>query len=166
MTREAWWFQCPFGSGIASCNCNQRSAFVVSAFMVPYPRRFSRYVPMVLGVIALASVGALAAWNFAPALFHPHAHDLLGAFPLGLIAFAYLAHQIVVRRPEPKDLAKAILLVIAFFSWAVNQLWPDLPQAGLFNDAAIALFVLDVFLAMIGRPSGSSGSCGGEILDA
>ena len=158
--------QCPFGSGIASCNCNQRSAFVVSAFMVPYLRRFPQYVPMVLGVIALASVGALAAWNFFPALFPPHAHELLGAFPLGVIAFAYLAHQVVVRRSERKDLAKAILLAIAFLSWAANQLWPDLPQAGLFNDAAIALFVLDVFLAMIGRSPGSSGSCGGEILDA
>jgi ABC-type Fe3+-siderophore transport system permease subunit len=158
--------QCSLGSGIASCNCNQRSALVVSAFMVPYLRRFPQYVPMVLGVTALASVGALAAWNFFPALFPPHAHDLLGAFPLGVIALAYLAHQVVVRRPERKDLAKAILLAIAFLSWAANQLWPELPQAGLFNDAAIALFVLDVFLAMISRPPSSSGSCGGEILNA
>jgi len=134
--------------------------------MLPRPCRFLRCVPVLLGVIALASVGALVAWNFLPALFPPHAHDILGALPLGSIAFAYLAHQIVVRRPERKDLARAILLAIAFLSWAANQLWPDLPQAGLFNDAAIALFVLDVFLAMIGRPSGSSGSCGGEILDA
>ncbi len=133
--------------------------------MVPYLRRFPLHVPMVLGVIALASVGPLAAWNFFPALFPQHAHDLLGAFPLGLIAFAYLAHQVVARRPERKDLAKAILLAMAFLFWAANQLWPDLPQAGLLNDAAIALFVLDVFLAMVGRPSGSSGSCGGEVLD-
>jgi hypothetical protein len=119
---------------------------------------------VLLGVIALASVGALAAWNFLPALFPPHAHNILGALPLGSIAFAYLAHQIVVRRPERKDLAKAILLAIAFLFWAANQLWPGLPQAGLFNDAAIALFVLDVFLAM--KSSGSSGSCGGRIPDA
>ena len=134
--------------------------------MLPRLCRLLRCVPVLLAVIALASIGALVAWNFFPALFPPHAHDLLGAFPLGVIAFAYLAHQVVVRRSERKDLAKAILLAIAFLSWAANQLWPDLPQAGLFNDAAIALFVLDVFLAMIGRPSGSSGSSGGEILDA
>lgn|ERR1700690_17309 len=132
--------------------------------MLPRLCRLLRCVPVLLGVIALVSIGALAAWNFFPALFPPHAHNILGAFPLGLIALAYLAHH-VVRRPERKDLAKAILLAIAFLSWAANQLWPDLPQAGLFNDAAIALFVLDVFLAMIGRPSGSSGNCGGEILD-
>jgi hypothetical protein len=34
-----------------------------------------------------------------------------------------------------------------------NQLWPDLPQATLFNDIAIALFVLDVFLVIIGWPT-------------
>jgi hypothetical protein len=120
---------------------------------------------MVFGVIALASVGALVLWDFLPALYPPQAHELLAAFPLGLIAFACLAHQIV-RRPERKDLAKAILLAIAFLSWAVNQLWPDLPQAGLFNDAAIALFVLDAFWAMIGRPSGSPNSYRGGTLDA
>jgi hypothetical protein len=34
-----------------------------------------------------------------------------------------------------------------------NQLWPDLRQATLFNDIAIAPFVLDVFLVMIGWPA-------------
>jgi hypothetical protein len=33
----------------------------------------------------------------------------------------------------------------------VNQLWPDLPQATLFNDLAVALFVIDVWLAMAER---------------
>jgi len=39
--------------------------------------------------------------------------------------------------------------------WAANQLWPDLRQAVLFNDIAIALFVLDVFLVMVGWPATS-----------
>ena len=49
----------------------------------------------------------------------------------------------------------AIMLAIAFLFWAANQLWPDLPQATLFNDFAIALFVLDVFLVTIGWPTTS-----------
>jgi hypothetical protein len=50
---------------------------------------------------------------------------------------------------------KAILLAAAFVFWAANQLWPDLRQAILFNDIAIALFVLDIFLVMIGWPATS-----------
>lgn len=50
---------------------------------------------------------------------------------------------------------KAVLLSVAFLFWAANQLWPDTPQATLFNDLAIALFVLDVFLTIIGWPAAS-----------
>jgi hypothetical protein len=57
-----------------------------------------------------------------------------------------------------KELAKAILLAVAFLFWAANQLWPAWPQATLLNDIAIALFVLDVFLVMIGWPPTSPDS--------
>jgi hypothetical protein len=40
----------------------------------------------------------------------------------------------------------------AFASWAANQLFPDIPQALLLNDIAIALFVLDVFLLIVSAP--------------
>jgi len=53
------------------------------------------------------------------------------------------------------EFAKAIMLAAAFLFWAANQLWPALPQATLFNDIAIALFVLDVFLVMVGWPAAS-----------
>jgi hypothetical protein len=43
----------------------------------------------------------------------------------------------------------------AFLNWAANQLWPDLREATFFNDIAIALFVLDVILVMIGWPTTS-----------
>jgi hypothetical protein len=48
------------------------------------------------------------------------------------------------------------MLAVPFLFRAANQLWPDLPQATLFNDIAIALFVLDVFLVIIGWPTTSS----------
>ena len=50
---------------------------------------------------------------------------------------------------------KAIMLAVAFLFWAANQFWPDARLATLFNDIAIALFVLDVFLVMIGWPATS-----------
>jgi hypothetical protein len=71
-----------------------------------------------------------------------------------MIAFAYLVYQ-TAHRPAPLEIVKAVLLAVAFLFWAANQFWPDAPQATLFNDVAIALFVLDVFLVMIGWPASS-----------
>ena len=111
----------------------------------------NRAVPLVLGLVTLIGVGMLLAWDVNPKLFPARAHDLLAAFPLAIIAVAYLLYQ-RARRPAVKEFVKAIVLATAFLFWAANQLWPDLPQATLFNDIAIALFVLDVFLVMIGWP--------------
>jgi hypothetical protein len=105
-------------------------------------------------MLTLAAVGVLLVWDAFPALFPPRAHGVLGALPLFLIALAYLAYQIV-RQPGRNELVKGTLLAIAFVFWAANQFWPDHPQATLYNDIAIALFVLDVFLVMIGWPATS-----------
>lgn len=123
--------------------------------------RAHRALPVVLGLISLASVGVLLAWDAVPRIFPPRAHDVLGAFPLAMIAFAYLAYQ-AAHRPAPLEVVKAALLAIAFLFWAANQLRPDIPQAMLFNDIAIALFVLDVFLVMIGWPGSSPDESFGE----
>jgi hypothetical protein len=58
----------------------------------------------------------------------------------------------LVHRPPGRELIKAVLLAAAFLFWAANQFWPESPQATLYNDIAIALFVFDVFLVMIGWP--------------
>ena len=113
-----------------------------------------RTFPVILGLLTLVSVCVLFAWDISPQIFPPRAHDFLGAFPLAMIAIAYLVYQ-AAHQPARKELFKAILLAIAFLFWAANQLWPNLPQATLFNDIAIALFVLDVFMVMIGWPATS-----------
>lgn len=116
--------------------------------------RAHRALPVILGVITLASVVVLFAWDAFPRLFPAKAHDVLGAFPLAMIAFAYLVYQ-SAHRPARMEVLKAVLLAVAFLFWAANQFWPDLRQATLFNDVAIGLFVLDVFLVMIGWPATS-----------
>jgi len=78
-----------------------------------------------------------------------------------MIAFAYLLYQ-SARRPALREWVKAILLAAAFSFWAANQLWPELPQAVLLNDIAIGLFVLDVFLVIIGWPATSADESFGE----
>ena len=80
----------------------------------------------------------------------------LRAFSLATIAVAYLVYQ-VVHRPPGRELIKAVLLAVAFLFWAANQFWPSSPEATLYNDIAIALFVFDVFLVMIGWPPGFAG---------
>ena len=116
--------------------------------------RAHRALPVTLGIVTLASVAILFLWDAAPRLFPPKSHDVIGAFALTMIAVAYLAYQ-VAHWPSNKDLAKAIMLAVAFVFWAANQLWPDSPRATLYNDIAIALFVLDVFLVIIGWPASS-----------
>jgi predicted membrane metal-binding protein len=113
--------------------------------------RTHRVLPLILGVVTLASVAVLFLWDAFPGLFPVRSHDFLAAFSLAMIAFAYLVYQLV-HRPARMELAKAVMLAAAFLFWAANQLWPDLRQATLFNDIAIALFVLDVFLVMAGWP--------------
>ena len=124
--------------------------------------RAHRALPVILGVVTLADVAVLLVWDAFPQRFPTRSHDFLAAFSLALIAFAYLVYQIV-HRPPGRELAKAIMLAVAFLFWAANQLWPDLSQATLFNDIAIALFVLDVFLVMIGWPPTSPDSSFAEI---
>jgi len=111
--------------------------------------RTHRVLPVILSVVTLVSVGVLLAWDAFPRLFPTGSHNLLGAFPLAMIAFAYIVYQ-SAHRPARMEFVKAIMLAVAFLFWAANQLWPDLRQATLFNDVAIALFVLDVFLVMLG----------------
>jgi hypothetical protein len=74
---------------------------------------------------------------------------------LQLVSEVLAAHSAEPDRPALMEFIKAIMLAVAFLFWAAYQLWPDLHQAILFNDAAIALFVLDVFLVMVGWPATS-----------
>ena len=113
--------------------------------------RAHRALPVLLGIVTLASVGVLFVWDAVPRLFPARSHDFLAAFALTLIAVAYLAYQ-AAHRPPAKELAKAVMLAVAFLFWAANQLWPNSPLATLWNDIAIGLFVLDVFLVMVGWP--------------
>ena len=127
--------------------------------------RAHRALPVILGVITLASVVVLFVWDAFPRLFPANAHNVLGAFPLAMIAVAYLVYQ-SAHRPAHLEVVKAVLLAVAFLFWAANQMWPDLSQATLFNDVAIGLFVLDVFLVMIGWPATSPDESFAETYEA
>jgi uncharacterized membrane protein len=126
--------------------------------------RAHRAVSVILGVITLASVVVLFIWDGFPRWFPARAHEFLASFALATIAVAYVVYQLA-HRPPLKEFVKAAMLAVAFLFWAANQLWPDLPQATLFNDVAIALFVLDVFLVMVGWPATSPDGSFAETFD-
>lgn len=118
-----------------------------------------RAIAIGLGGLTLASVFALLAWDVTPGSFPGSAHLLLGAIPLALIAVSYLVYQLAVR-PSRAELLRAAILALAFLCWAENQLLGDGSLATLFNDLAIALFVFDVLLTMLGWPSDSKTQAG------
>jgi hypothetical protein len=114
--------------------------------------KFRRAIPMILGTLSLGSLGVLLAWDAFPERFPANAHDYVAAFSLAMVALAYLSWQ-TMRQPSAMEFLKAAMLALAFLFWAANQFWPDHKEATLYNDIAIALFVLDVLLVMIGWPS-------------
>lgn len=116
-----------------------------------------RLLSVILGAVTLADVLVLLIWDAFPAAFPAGSHAILAAFSLAMIALAYLVYQIALR-PAAMEFLKAIMLAVAFLFWAANQFWPNSPHATLFNDIAIALFVSDVFLVIVGWPRTSRDS--------
>jgi hypothetical protein len=113
-------------------------------------------IAAILGAVTLVSVGALLACDAFPDVFPAHAHDLVSALPLILIALAYVAYQ-ADRRVSPMAWARTAIVALAFLLWAANQLWSVRHLAVLFNDLAIGAFVIDVFLTIIGWPPADEG---------
>jgi hypothetical protein len=116
------------------------------------PDRRSNAIARATAGVAVVTLVPLLAWDASPRLFPARLHEPLAAVPLIVVAVACPIYALARRRPV-SDLAKACILAAAFLFWAANQLWPDAPSALLFNDIAIALFVIDGALAVLGWPS-------------
>jgi hypothetical protein len=122
----------------------------------------ARFLSILLGLVTLAAVAALFAGDIVPELFPSRSHDLLAAFALGLIAVAYLVYQAALR-PATAGFVKAIVVAAAFLFWAANQASTNVHRAVLFNDIAVGLFILDIFLVILGRPAEAADSSFAEI---
>jgi hypothetical protein len=114
--------------------------------------RVHRALPATVGVLTLLNISLLWLCDAYPRLFPRNAHDTLATLPLVLIALAYLLFQ-AVRRARPIEWVKAAIVALAFLFWAGNQICVDRATATLFNDVAIGLFVVDVFLVIVAWPS-------------
>jgi hypothetical protein len=114
-------------------------------------RRIHRRLPIAIGALTLVSAAVVLVLDVARPALDRRVHDVLGALPLALIAVGYLLHQSVLR-PAPKELLKTVMVALAFLFWAGNLFWREPFLAMVFGDVAIALFVLDVFLVIVGWP--------------
>jgi hypothetical protein len=108
-----------------------------------------RIVTALLLTVALASSVLLLGLDVSDGFRESDARRVISALPLIAIALACLAFH-ATWTPEPVDLLKRVLLSAAFLFWAANQLFPTEGWAPIANDAAIALFVLDLALILWG----------------
>jgi hypothetical protein len=112
----------------------------------------SSMISRLLGAVSVVVLVLLLAWDASPHAFPRGAHDFLGAVPLALIGLICVLPR-GGPRPTPSERARALLVSAAFLFWAANQYWPDHPLATLFNDIAVALFVIDVLLTVRAAPA-------------
>ena len=75
-------------------------------------------------------------------------HSGLSAVPLLLVAGAIAAVSIA-RPVRGRRLLMRLVAVLAFTAWGLAQLFPNSDAAGVLNDLAILLFVLDAGYAVI-----------------
>ncbi len=115
--------------------------------------RAHRTLPVILALLTLIGTAVLCLHDLNPHLFSTKTHSLLECVTLVLIAVAYLVYQ-SAHRPPWKEWVKAGMLVIAFLLWAGSQIAP-VKQALIMNDVSIVLFVLDIFLVIVGWPKTS-----------
>jgi hypothetical protein len=116
------------------------------------PRALPRSLVALLVVVTILSSIALLVWDASPRLFPERAHDILGALPPALIAITFLAHE-AARRASRPELAKGLLVAVAFLFWGANAYWPDIPATTLLNDVAVVLFVADLLITMRQSPA-------------
>jgi peptidoglycan/LPS O-acetylase OafA/YrhL len=122
-----------------------------------------------LGLVAIAgSVALVVADGVGGGIRWAH-HSGVSAAPLLLVAGAIAAVS-VARPARGRRALMQIVAVLAFTAWGVAQLFPDSGAAGVLNDLAILLFVVDAGCAVITeagvlqrrRVPGMSSSAAGE----
>jgi hypothetical protein len=106
-----------------------------------------RAVTVLLLALALTSSLVLLILDVSQGFRESDARRVVSALPLIAIALACLAFH-ATWTPEPFDLLKRVLLSSAFLFWAAAQLFPREGWTPVANDAAIALFVLDLALIL------------------
>jgi hypothetical protein len=119
--------------------CRRLNGFIAKAL---------RRLGLVLLASSFATVGVLAATDVAHGLRSTGLHSRLGALALILVGSSYMSLQVVSRR-RPRDLAKGVILGIAFVLWGLEQLLPANRWTTAMDSAVILIFVVDLGLIIL-----------------
>jgi hypothetical protein len=116
-----------------------------------------------LGTLSIVGSLLLVVTDGINAGVHWTHHAGVSAAPLLLVAGA-IAVMSIAHPPAWRRLLMRLVAIMAFAAWGLSQLFAGSPAAGLLDDAAILLFVLDAGAAVIAdartrlltaRPAGS-----------
>ncbi|SRR5579884_588106 len=94
-------------------------------------------------VLALCAGGWLLLGDLVPQLFAGVLHAPISAAPLLLIGIASLGF-LVLTRPRPLEMFKALLVSLAFILWGIDQMLPPGWLTTLIGDVVIVLYVIDL----------------------
>jgi peptidoglycan/LPS O-acetylase OafA/YrhL len=121
---------------------------VVAQLVRPHRQAARLLVATGLGLVAVAGSVLLIAADGAGGGTRWAHHSGASAAPLLLVAGAIAA--VSVARPAGRRRAlMRLVAVLAFTAWGLAQLFPDSGAAGLLNDLAILLFVVEAGCAVI-----------------
>jgi hypothetical protein len=115
---------------------------------VPATPRFRLAVAVGLGTLSIAGCLLLVVTDGVDAGVHWTHHAGVSAAPLLLVAGA-IAAMSIAHPPAWGPLVMRLVAIMAFAAWGLSQLLAGSAAAGLLDDAAILLFVLDAASAVI-----------------
>ena len=98
----------------------------------------------------LVTLSFLTSLLASDVLTTPLSHAPVSAAPLFLIGAASLAF-VLLTRPKPLDLFKALIVSSAFILWGVDQLLPASWLATTLGDVVIVLYVIDLGWMIVDR---------------
>jgi hypothetical protein len=104
-----------------------------------------RRIGLVLLALSFATVGLLAVTDMAHGVRLTALHSLLGAIALIMVGSSYVSLQVISRRRR-RDVAKGVILGIAFVLWGLEQLLPPNRWTAAMDTAVIMIFVIDLGL--------------------
>ena len=119
---------------------------MASGYHLPISKLLSAVTWLLVTLSFLTSLLLLA----SDVLTTPLSHAPVSAAPLFLIGAASLAF-VLLTRPKPLDLFKALIVSSAFILWGVDQLLPASWLATTLGDVVIVLYVIDLGWMIVDR---------------
>lgn len=104
-----------------------------------------RLLSILLFLAALVSIPVMLLSDAIRHYKFTSTHQHVAAIPLVLIGLSYISLQLSARRTRA-EMAKGLLLGIAFVLWGIEQLLPQTPLVTVIDSVVVTIFVIDLSL--------------------